>query len=319
MIKKLLSLAAIAAVAFNANADRLQLAGGWNTNLPLVDVKMTATSEWGEFKLATKISTADYKGYRVEYADATANGWQIKIQEGSGASAISQYNDISATATSITNDFKSDFSTIDIFEVQSKAANNVITIKKVFLIKKDGTEEQVTLGSPNWGISYSTADPFAPSLIFVGQWGTATIQTESGDNVTYTKGGDKQNYEIQFAEATPISLVVEFDNGSTDVAYWNIKAGTTSATYTVSDDILGEKNEGITAAYIKADDSATSNTVVNFKSLTLTKEAAGVEGIAADSNAPVEYFNLQGIRVDNPENGLFIRRQGNSVSKVLVK
>ena len=36
----------------------------------------------------------------------------------------------------------------------------------------------------------------------------------------------------------------------------------------------------------------------------------------ADPNAPVEYFNLQGIRVANPENGLFIRRQGAKVSKV---
>lgn len=33
----------------------------------------------------------------------------------------------------------------------------------------------------------------------------------------------------------------------------------------------------------------------------------------------VEYYNLQGIRVENPENGVYIRRQGNTVSKVLVK
>lgn len=36
-------------------------------------------------------------------------------------------------------------------------------------------------------------------------------------------------------------------------------------------------------------------------------------------NAPAEYFNLQGVRVANPENGLYIRRQGNTVTKVLVK
>lgn len=48
-------------------------------------------------------------------------------------------------------------------------------------------------------------------------------------------------------------------------------------------------------------------------------DKAGVEGVEADNNAPVEFFNLQGIRVANPENGIFIRRQGNSVTKVLVK
>ena len=36
-------------------------------------------------------------------------------------------------------------------------------------------------------------------------------------------------------------------------------------------------------------------------------------------DAPVEYYNLQGVRVYNPENGLYIRRQGNTVTKVLVK
>ena len=35
-----------------------------------------------------------------------------------------------------------------------------------------------------------------------------------------------------------------------------------------------------------------------------------------DSNAPVEYYNLQGIRVANPEKGIFIRRQGNKATKV---
>lgn len=43
-----------------------------------------------------------------------------------------------------------------------------------------------------------------------------------------------------------------------------------------------------------------------------------IEDVVAE-DAPVEYFNLQGIRVENPSNGIFIRRQGNTVTKVLVK
>ncbi len=39
----------------------------------------------------------------------------------------------------------------------------------------------------------------------------------------------------------------------------------------------------------------------------------------ADENAPVEYYNLQGVKVANPQNGLYIRRQGNQSTKVLVK
>lgn len=49
------------------------------------------------------------------------------------------------------------------------------------------------------------------------------------------------------------------------------------------------------------------------------KATVGIDGIEADENAQVEYFNLQGIRVANPENGVYIRRQGSKVSKVFVK
>ncbi len=49
------------------------------------------------------------------------------------------------------------------------------------------------------------------------------------------------------------------------------------------------------------------------------KISTGVAEIETAENAPVEYFNLQGVRVANPENGLYIRRQGNKVSKVIVK
>jgi len=43
----------------------------------------------------------------------------------------------------------------------------------------------------------------------------------------------------------------------------------------------------------------------------------GVTNIEIDENAPVEYFNLQGVRVDNPTNGLYIMRQGDRVVKVI--
>ncbi|MGM9861391.1 MAG: hypothetical protein ACI30W_02225 [Muribaculaceae bacterium] len=46
---------------------------------------------------------------------------------------------------------------------------------------------------------------------------------------------------------------------------------------------------------------------------------AGVEDVAVDANAPAEFFNLQGVRVAVPTSGLYIRRQGNTATKVLVK
>ena len=44
-----------------------------------------------------------------------------------------------------------------------------------------------------------------------------------------------------------------------------------------------------------------------------------MEVLDSAAEGPVEYYNLQGVRVANPENGIYIRRQGNKVQKVLVK
>lgn len=61
-----------------------------------------------------------------------------------------------------------------------------------------------------------------------------------------------------------------------------------------------------------------------FRDFTIEKyvdgDNTGVNDIISDDeNAPVEYFNLQGVRVANPENGVFIVKQGKKVSKVVLR
>lgn len=48
-------------------------------------------------------------------------------------------------------------------------------------------------------------------------------------------------------------------------------------------------------------------------------EFTGVEGIVVDDNASAEYYNLQGVKVENPTNGTFIKVQGNKTTKVVIK
>ncbi|MCH5347258.1 MAG: hypothetical protein J1E63_09120 [Muribaculaceae bacterium] len=46
--------------------------------------------------------------------------------------------------------------------------------------------------------------------------------------------------------------------------------------------------------------------------------SSSVNNVAVDNNnAPVEYFNLQGVRIAEPQNGIFIRRQGDKATKVI--
>lgn len=61
---------------------------------------------------------------------------------------------------------------------------------------------------------------------------------------------------------------------------------------------------------------------VEFNGKTATPEVpTGINDVTVDgSDAPVEYFDLQGIRVSNPQAGrMVIRRQGTNVEKILVK
>lgn len=51
-----------------------------------------------------------------------------------------------------------------------------------------------------------------------------------------------------------------------------------------------------------------------------TSGGSAIEAVEGDmTDAPVIYYNLQGVRVNNPENGLFIRVQGKKATKVMVR
>jgi tetrahydromethanopterin S-methyltransferase subunit A len=54
---------------------------------------------------------------------------------------------------------------------------------------------------------------------------------------------------------------------------------------------------------------------------TFNTENVGINKVAInnDANAPVEYYNLQGVKVANPSNGVFIKVQGNKSTKVYIK
>lgn len=75
---------------------------------------------------------------------------------------------------------------------------------------------------------------------------------------------------------------------------------------------------------LKKDKNAPTQYWNPFRDFTLEQwdaSASGVDNIIAedDVNAPVEYFNLQGVRVANPTPGLYIVRQGKKVSKQVIR
>ena len=111
------------------------------------------------------------------------------------------------------------------------------------------------------------------------------------------------------------------DDGSTDVLI--VFRGKWGASVTPTAD----KNPEVGARVIVKGDLINYNGTakeVNAGNEIVSYEAPGsfdgVEDIVADdANAPVEFYNLQGVRVANPENGLYIRVQGKKATKVLVR
>lgn len=47
-------------------------------------------------------------------------------------------------------------------------------------------------------------------------------------------------------------------------------------------------------------------------------ETTAIDGVDADENAPVEYYNLQGVKVESPVKGVYIKRQGTTITKIVL-
>lgn len=97
-------------------------------------------------------------------------------------------------------------------------------------------------------------------------------------------------------------------------------------TYSLSDFTIWQKAQIVESGDTDEDGNTSGETKTEWKLLykwsstgTVTPDVGtSVEIIGADDNAPVEYYNLQGVRVVNPERGIFIMRQGKTAKKVII-
>lgn len=168
--------------------------------------------------------------------------------------------------------------------------------------------------------------------------------------VTYTEG--KVDYESKETDIdgnvyVTTTYTTTDDNGSFTVVYDYMGTVTTS-TYNYNDNgdlVLFEQYEddGENVTLLAAErytykyDTATgviveSLTEVKYSDdgdyeplikivyedfIDVTKQS-DIESVNTEDNAPAEYYNLQGVRVSRPENGLFIRKQGSRTTKIVL-
>ena len=132
------------------------------------------------------------------------------------------------------------------------------------------------------------------------------------------------NYGLPFSD-TKISLTVNiYDEDGTTLVKTAKVAPETVAKQTAYDFNLADINhtgkfviEIVNDCPSNADSNKDRTAVWN---LTWTAYSSAIDAVeAAEADAPVEFFNLQGVRVAAPANGIFIRRQGTKVEKVVIR
>ncbi|MDY4811572.1 MAG: hypothetical protein SO168_05890, partial [Muribaculaceae bacterium] len=139
-------------------------------------------------------------------------------------------------------------------------------------------------------------------------------QNADGAVVFVSKAGELHiRLENRDKDGNPIVDVASSMLARAAEVEWTNKVAEESEEY-----VIPVPTEPVHTVYIEAK-SVNNGIHSEVNKLTLNQEGTttGIEGVEAENeNAPVEYFNLQGVRVMNPAQGLYIRRQGNRVEKV---
>lgn len=325
-MKKIFTLFITVFVALSVNAQTETLAFAidaypWNYSVSASsDVTITGSSAWGEYSLTdlSSITVDDYSGITVRYSDA-ADNFQLKILGSmikDGEEVTEAYVDLSSGQSEYTYDLSGVTGTITTLEAQAKEAGATITINSAVLVKSDGTEEALTFGGAVWGITVSPLT--TPDISFTGQYGCLELVLASdGSSISYDPSTDADYNKVitvELEEALTGNLMIEFDNASGGIAWYNFYEGDATLTATLSTNDL---TEAVVKVYLKAADSSGYPIAANIKSATITTSlATGISAVevedAAD-DAPI--YNLQGQRVTKDTKGILIQNGKKFVNK----
>jgi hypothetical protein len=157
--------------------------------------------------------------------------------------------------------------------------------------------------------------------------GEENVYTCNGENITLTLNGStrwweaSKSKELRFytsssftvagkAEGTMIKEIELIGANAND---WSVEASTLGATSGYSKGTWTGNQNSVTFK-----NGITKGNTAIQKIKVLYQVPSAVETIEAETEAPARYFNLQGVEVANPANGLYIRVQGKKATKVIL-
>ncbi|MDE6555607.1 MAG: hypothetical protein K2K55_01425 [Duncaniella sp.] len=325
MKKTLLSLAAVAAFAVAANAQTVE---SWSVATPEGELKPEYVANPDESKASVvEFATASVTGTHVSGPnDGFVDAKEIPLQP--------KYNNTWSNLN--TKALSADGSVAPFYYVQGKG--NPVNLEKIKWeeVSKDGVFENYRA---DWTDTYYQPDGSA-GLPANGTYVTVKASVDGSMKVNvWINKGSRDIYVVKASDAKALAMGTDvkisgYINGTNN----EVEEGSPLAGYPAFQENIETKGtEGADAYVVGAGNQASwvyltfnvvanetyyvfnKNTQVGFGGFEFTSTgSSAISSITADENAPVEYFNLQGIRVDNPENGLYIRRQGKNVSKVVL-
>lgn len=228
MKKISLCVAMAFALLSQANAQQTLYFGGapsWNkiqmTTAEGKDIPYVTTGQYAAYVLLTdeskKLSTSDYKGVKLQYENhvAAADGSLMQVNaipEGEKDNwGNQQHTPVEAGNKTVTVDFADVVKnkTLEALRLWAPQKGIQILLKKVWLIKKDGTEEEQKFSLLWGGWNWAKAAQANPVLTFPVQYCGQYVSENVGcDFATYSaQSNESQEYKLELAEAATNPVV----------------------------------------------------------------------------------------------------------------
>ena len=352
-MKKLFTLIAAALMAVGVNAQTAQnlFFGGAGTNATIkthdgssLPELYTCTDKYGAINLLggkPSISGDEYKGLKVVFSDFKAvgeNGVNIKVGVKKSDYSTSygcdpeQYAGLSGDGEMVvTFDEAFKGKNIDLLDLQGLAPGVEVSLKKVYLIKNDDSQEEVPFAI-TWGWNKSVVGKAAyadPTIEFPSQYSLITVSTdEEGTLATFDVNSDeKQKYIVEFDGPTTAGLNLGCNTDVKDetvtwdakiALYFPIEPGSSEASCEISkENVLAATNKATKVISVFLQNTDSKAQTVKIKSIKrVTTTATGISKVenlkvAQDGKS----FNLAGQQVGKGYKGIVIKNGKKMVIK----
>jgi len=330
----------------SANCKSWQIAAGtysivvdFSTNDVLVTKKPSPTPAWQDMALTSvEVDRVGYEGKNLYRVDAPANA-KIGFRQGESAinagvivsdgdsyiyngSSMVKCDEVSVGFFNVENDL---YTSSSFIEASEDASNVKYTVNgHVAEVGSDGKIDVTgvdanALLNIDWaatngqGLTYygstklinhpdnaSTVKVFA---ILPTGWSGMSYSIVSDLDNTQTAGGEFATKEGDYYVITVPSHLVH-----STIVFSNTGAAQQSAKKRAAAQTIEKKLAGKTM-YLSNDGEYWD---------VVAPDTSGIEVVNVDAELPVEYYNLQGVRVAAPTRGVYIKRQGSTVTKVVM-